>query len=104
MRNILASQDVSKMDLTFSTSFDNFGYEETVEFKAGGSFLQVTNENKHEFVELYADWYINKSISSQFRPFYNGFYKVISVESIKVVSDYLVAQRLGSDETDMRCR
>jgi hypothetical protein len=93
LRNILKSTDVDKMDLTFSTSFDNFGYEETVEFKAGGSYLAVTEENKQEFVDLYVDWYLNKSIVSQFRPFYNGFYKVISIESIKVVDDKAASER-----------
>lgn len=84
LRNILNSEDASKMDLTFSTSYDNFGREETVEFREGGSHMAVTNENKREFVDLYLDWYFNKSVSKQFRPFYNGFFKVMSQESIRV--------------------
>ena len=82
------------MNLTFSTSYDNFGFEQTVEFKEGGSVIPVTNDNKQEFVDLYVDWYLNKSVLNQFRPFYNGFYKVISPESIRVGPDYLAAQQL----------
>lgn len=85
MRNILNSEEVEKMDLTFSTSYDNFGIEQTVELKQGGAAIQVSQGNRREFVDLYVDWYLNKSIETQFKPFYNGFYKVISRESIKVV-------------------
>lgn len=70
--------------MTFSTSYDNFGYEQVVEFLDCGQTIAVTDENKQEFVRLYADWFLNTSIEAQFRPFYKGFYKVISNESINV--------------------
>lgn len=72
------------MALTFSTSYDNFGYEQVVEFVECGQTVAVTDQNKQEFVRLYADWFLNVSVEAQFRPFYKGFYKVISTESIKV--------------------
>lgn len=72
------------MYLTFSTCYDYFGMEKLVEFKEGGSQISVTNENKDEFIQLYVDWLLNKSINPQFAPFYKGFYKVISHDSIRV--------------------
>ncbi len=84
MTNILKSNEVDKMDLTFSTSYDNFGFEQIVELVPGGQVIPVTNENKYEFVERYIDWYANTSIDAQFKPFYKGFYKVISTDSINV--------------------
>lgn len=86
LRNILRSEQVNIMDLTFSVTFDNFGMEEVVDLVPGGRTRAVTNENKQEFVDLYVDWYLNKSIEQQFAPFYRGFYKVISKESIRVAS------------------
>jgi hypothetical protein len=75
------------MDLTFSVTFDNFGMEEIFDLTPNGRNTPVTNENKQEFVDLYVDWYLNKSIEQQFAPFYKGFYKVISPESIRVNFD-----------------
>lgn len=72
------------MDLNFSISYDNYGMEEVVDLKENGRNLSVTNYNKQEFVDLYVDWYLNKSVTEQFVPFYEGFYKVISKESISV--------------------
>lgn len=95
MRNILNSEEVEKMDLTFSTSYDNFGMEKTVELKAGGVSIPVTQDTRREFVDLYLDWYFRESVENQFRPFFKGFYKVISQESIKVV---LVDKLLNSIE------
>lgn len=85
LTNILKAPSVNGMDLTFSTSYDNYGHEQIVEFKEGGQAIQVTDDNRKEFVELYVNWFLNKSVETQFRPFEKGFYKVISVESIKVV-------------------
>lgn len=84
LKNIAKSDNCAAMDLTFSVTFDFFGEEQSVDFKENGRNIPVTNENKLEFVELYADWYLNRAVKEQFEPFYQGFYKVISHESIQV--------------------
>lgn len=89
LTNISRSDDVGNMDLTFSIAYDNYGMEEIVDLKENGRNVPVTNENKQEFVDLYVDWYLNRSIKEQFEPFYEGFYKVISKESIGVAFRYL---------------
>lgn len=68
-------------------TYDNYGMEEIVDLKEGGRDIKVTQANKQEFVDLYVDWYLNKSIAPQFEPFHEGFYKVLSKESIRV-NDY----------------
>jgi hypothetical protein len=82
--NILKSDKVQDMDLTFTVTYDNYGMEEIVELCPNGKQVAVTNENKREFIEAYTDWYLNKSVQAQFEPFHEGFYKVISKESIRV--------------------
>lgn len=84
LKNILKSEKCGDMDLTFSVTFDVFGEEQTIDFKENGRNIKLTNENKKEFVDLYVDWYLNISVKEQFEPFYQGFYKVISHESIQV--------------------
>lgn len=39
------------LDLTFATEDDRFGERVTIDLKPGGNDIEVTNENKHEYVE-----------------------------------------------------
>ena len=99
LRNIQKSDNVDVMDLTFSVTFDNFGMEEVRDLIENGRNIPVTQENKLHFTESYADWFLNKSIQEQFLPFYEGFYKVMSKETIKVTffeSSYSTAMRSSS--------
>ncbi|CAF1571921.1 unnamed protein product, partial [Rotaria sordida] len=43
-------------------------------WKENGSKINVTNENRNEYVELLIDFYINKHISKQFEACYYGFH------------------------------
>lgn len=42
----------------------------------GGAELPVTNENLKEYVELYVDWLLTKSVAPHFDAFRKGFLKV----------------------------
>ena len=91
------------MDLTFSTSYDNYGYEQIVELVPGGEFIAITNVNKQEFVDRYIDWYLTSSIQSQFQPFYRGFYKAVSDASIRLLDSEEVNKLIrGVDELNMK--
>lgn len=103
--NILKAANVDDMELTFNVTYDNYGMEEIIDLKPNGRNIPVTNLNKVEFVNLYADWYLNESIKLQFEPFYDGFYKVISKESIKVAATLTSAFRQRrSYKADQRSR
>ena len=39
------------LDLTFSTEDNRFGETVTIDLKPGGQEIEVTNENKNEYVE-----------------------------------------------------
>jgi hypothetical protein len=47
----------------FTADTDAFGEIITHELKEGGSGIPVTNENREEYVSLYVDWYLNKSVA-----------------------------------------
>jgi len=47
-----------------------------VELIDGGKDVLVTNDNRQEFVELYVDNILNKSVEKQFEAFRKGFYQV----------------------------
>lgn len=53
-----------------------FGQIEVHPLKENGENLPVTHENKEEYVELYVDFLLNKSVENQFKAFNQGFQKV----------------------------
>lgn len=55
--------------------------EELVE---DGHQIKVTQDNKIEYCQLYADFLLNKHIKKQFESFKKGFYKVVSGKMIEV--------------------
>lgn len=62
---------------TFKISYtDIFGDTVFHELKSDGDKIFVTQENKSEFVELYADYLLNKNIEKQFKAFKKGFQMV----------------------------
>ncbi|SGZ56028.1 CIC11C00000003549 [Sungouiella intermedia] len=75
------------LDLTFSAEDDKFG--EIVEFdlKPNGRNIEVTEENKHEYVELICEWKIYKRIEEQFKAFIDGFNELIPQELVNVFDE-----------------
>ena len=69
----------SEFLLTFQISFtDVFGHVHTIDLKENGENCPVNNENRQEFVELYADTILNRLISAQFTAFQLGWQMVTS--------------------------
>ena len=50
--------------------------------KENGSSIDVTNGNRHEYVNLLVEFYINKHIAKQFEAFYFGFHSVCSSNAL----------------------
>ncbi|XP_032511772.2 ubiquitin-protein ligase E3A isoform X1 [Danaus plexippus] len=55
---------------------DVFGNNIFHDLKENGDNIFVTQDNKQEFVDLYSDFLLNKSVESQFRAFRRGFVMV----------------------------
>ena len=75
------------MEETFSTLEDKFGEMVTVELKPGGEHIDVTNENKHEYVDCMVEWRIIKRVEEQFRAFISGFSELIPLDLINVFDE-----------------
>lgn len=70
---------------TFQIEYESpFGEVVKYNLIENGEKISVTNQNRIEFVELYLDWLINKSVENQFGYFKKGFEKVVSGNAIKV--------------------
>lgn len=75
----------SEMMCTFLIGYtDMFGSSFTKELKENGGKIAVTNDNRREFVELYADFILNKSVERQFKAFRRGFDMVVEDSPLKV--------------------
>ncbi|CAF0972553.1 unnamed protein product [Adineta steineri] len=68
--------------LTFEVSVAQFDTTLVYPLKENGSNIDVTNDNRIEYVELLIDFYINKHISKQFEAFYHGFHSVCSSNAL----------------------
>ncbi|CAF3358329.1 unnamed protein product [Rotaria sp. Silwood1] len=53
------------------------------DLKENGNTIPVTNANREEFVRLYSDLLLNKSIEKQFDPFFHGFLLVTRDSSLR---------------------
>uniref|UniRef100_T1IQC0 Ubiquitin-protein ligase E3A n=1 Tax=Strigamia maritima TaxID=126957 RepID=T1IQC0_STRMM len=64
---------------------DIFGVNLTYDLKENGSQIFVNQQNKQEFIDLYADFLLNKSIEKQFRAFRRGFQMVTEESPLKAL-------------------
>lgn len=77
----MLNDDESDMEEVYMQTFeithkDVFGNVIPYELKENGCTVFVTQENKREFVDLYTDFLLNKSIEKQFKAFRKGFQMV----------------------------
>jgi len=75
------------LENTFSAEDDRFGEHITIDLKPGGQEIEVTNENKKEYVQLIVEWRIQKRVEDQFKAFLSGFNELIPQELINVFDE-----------------
>jgi E3 ubiquitin-protein ligase NEDD4 len=75
------------LDLTFSAEEERFGELVTVDLKPGGRDVEVTNENKKEYVELITEWKIQKCVEEQFKAFMDGFNELVPEDLVNVFDE-----------------
>ncbi len=68
---------VEHLSLAFTESQDYFGQNEEVEIMEGGKDIDVTNENKYEYVQRMAYQKLYNSIKKQIDAFLQGFYDIV---------------------------
>ncbi|KAE8294437.1 Ubiquitin-protein ligase E3A [Larimichthys crocea] len=72
------------MMLTFQISHkDLFGSPVLYDLKEQGDQIPVTKENRQEFVDLYTEYILNKSVERQFKAFKKGFLMVTNESPLK---------------------
>ncbi|EEB09397.1 HECT-type ubiquitin-protein ligase E3 Pub1 [Schizosaccharomyces japonicus yFS275] len=84
---ILDNDITGILDLTFIAEEDHFGEVRTVELKPNGDQIEVTEDNKKEYVELVTQWRVTKRVEEQFNAFYDGFIDIIPPELINIFDE-----------------
>lgn len=81
---------------------DSFGKLETVDLIENGRNVSVTDSNKQEFVQLYVEHKLTKSVEKQLEGLLSGFYSIISPESISIFNESELSLLIsGSSQIDM---
>jgi hypothetical protein len=72
---------------TFSLEYESFGAVRTVELKPGGKDVPLTADNRVEYVDLYMDYVLNRSVETKFRAFQAGFDHVVGDSALGDAAD-----------------
>ena len=69
--------DPEPLDLAFTVLEETFGEVTEYELKPGGSFINIVEENKHEYVDLMVKWKLSNGILPQTESMVKGFREMI---------------------------
>lgn len=84
---ILDNDITDILELTFSAEYESFGEIITDDLKPNGRNIEVTEENKQEYVELITEWKIFRRVEKQFRAFVDGFNELIPQDLVTVFDE-----------------
>ena len=74
------------LETDFTVVDDKFGEKLVIPLKPDGENIMVDLDNKDEYVDLYLEWYFNKSIKDVFTSFEKGFYRVFNRDLSRILS------------------
>ncbi len=85
----LLDNKIDSLDLgvTFSADREVFGKVIAYDLKPNGSNIDVTDKNKHEYVELITHFRMTEAIKDQIQAFRKGFHELIPQDLIAVFND-----------------
>ncbi len=71
--------------LRFTVTEERFGERTEVALTRGGEDTPVRADNREEYVRLYCDYYLNKSVKRKFDAFVKGFRKVQLLQQFSIM-------------------
>ncbi|KAK9818463.1 hypothetical protein WJX74_005654 [Apatococcus lobatus] len=70
----------------FTAGLPGIGETISVALKEDGDDIMVTEENRREYVDLFVDFYLNRSVNKQFEAFARGFQELLGGPAINLFS------------------
>lgn len=75
------------IELTFSAESNELGQMKVVDLKPNGRNLPVTNENKHEYIQLMSEHKMTNSVRLQIDHFLKGLHEIVPAELLGLFDD-----------------
>lgn len=82
----IIDHDPEVLMLTFTVSVDEFGRRREIELKPNGANIDVTDDNKAEYVHLLIQYHTNHLVSQQMELIRRGFFEIIPQRLISIFS------------------
>ncbi|KAF9939816.1 hypothetical protein BGZ67_008924 [Mortierella alpina] len=92
--------DVEDLGLTFSLDEEVFGTHRTVELLRGGKDIEVTKDNRINYIFQVSDYKLNKQIQDQSRAFIEGFRSIIPQPWISIFSPQELHRVMAGEDVD----
>ncbi|XP_070528774.1 probable E3 ubiquitin-protein ligase HERC4 isoform X3 [Cardiocondyla obscurior] len=87
--------------LNFMITREVFGEMKNFELIPGGEKVPVTLKNKQQYVDLYVDYVLNKSVETQFKAFHKGFHNVCGGRVLELFHSHeLMSLLIGNENYD----
>ncbi|XP_017072044.1 E3 ubiquitin-protein ligase Nedd-4 isoform X6 [Drosophila eugracilis] len=84
----IKENDPRILELTFCLDEDVFGQKSQHELKPGGANIDVTNDNKDEYIKLVIEWRFVARVKEQMSSFLDGFGSIIPLNLIKIFDEH----------------
>ncbi|XP_075161802.1 E3 ubiquitin-protein ligase Nedd4 isoform X3 [Haematobia irritans] len=84
----IKENDPRQLELTFCVDEDTFGQKSQHELKPGGANIEVTDENKDEYIKLVIEWRFVARVKEQMTAFLDGFGSIIPLNLIKIFDEH----------------
>jgi len=75
------------VELYFSAESDELGQQKVVDLKPNGRVLPVTNDNKHEYIQLMSEHKMTNSVRAQIDAFLKGLHEIVPAELLSLFDD-----------------
>lgn len=75
------------IELNFSAESDELGQMKVVDLKPEGRSLPVTNDNKHEYIQLMSEHKMTNSVKQQIEHFLKGLHEIVPPQLLSLFDD-----------------
>uniref|UniRef100_A0AAQ5YPR6 E3 ubiquitin-protein ligase n=1 Tax=Amphiprion ocellaris TaxID=80972 RepID=A0AAQ5YPR6_AMPOC len=91
-----------ELEMFFSVDKEILGEITTHDLKPGGGDIQVTEENKEEYIRLVAEWRLSRGVEEQTQAFFEGFNEVLPQQYLQYFdAKELEVMLCGMQEIDL---
>ncbi|KAI4371341.1 hypothetical protein MLD38_019588 [Melastoma candidum] len=93
--------DVKDLSLDFTITEESFGKHHIIDLKPGGKDINVTNENKMQYIYAIADYKLNRQMMPFASAFFRGLTDLISASWLKLFNANEFNQLLSGGDHDI---